>query len=935
SYSPGDLLVTETKDEQGVTYYLYTDKRGQKLAKAVNMGGEQYSFTYNVYDAFGYLRAVIQPEGVKELNNTVGTSYTLSGTFIDKWCFTYDYDEWGRIIEKKLPGVQPVYNVYNSKDQLVLVQDGELRKKGQWVFTKYDALSRMVLTGSYTTSLTASRSNMQDSVNAVASTFESRTAANYSTQQGYTLNQSFPKLVNAAQFELFTVSYYDDYDYDSNNLTTDTWFTALGRGTEPEPCYRTQGAYTGSKQKVLGSNPAKYLTTSSFYDKDGRVIQAASGNILGRMDIVTSRFDFTGSALETVTYHGGSSDIYVVQQFNYDHARRLLSVTHQVERDEVKQPMVVLMNKGYNELGQTTKKQLHSTDQLNYLQKIDYTYNIRGWLTAINDASLTEATDLFGEEIKYNKGQATPFSPVKYYNGNISEVWYNDRYSNKPGYYAFFYDPMGRLLNARYASKAAVWKEVDGNNETIAYDLNGNITSLNRYQWPTAATARESIDALSYTYTGNLLKKVEDNAGAAAAGGFVNGSVDTGEYIYDDNGNMTVDKNKGITAIKYNFLNLPEEVTIAGKGKITYAYTALGVRVSKQVAPLAGATVTTQYVNGFEYVNGTLQSLATSEGRVVFTTMGCNYEYSLKDHLGNTRICFDRNPSTGSARIIQKTDYYPFGMTMQGNYVSGAQNKYQYNGKEIQDELSLQWYDYGARMYDPQIGRWSTSDPLGHTMTAWSNYNYSFCNPVRFIDPDGRSPMADYYDNNGKRIGTDGINDGKIYIVYGHDEDVVKDNEKHHQTTQVSALQDPILLPTWTVRQGMAEMVRRSNSRNDRLDNEFKGNDNQGGFHEEGGVFTEDRIIHAKPGLKTNPEIADATVNPFIPADGSDIQSFGKGLGTVHVHSKGKVPIIGSSNEWTFINAPTPKSASGNGDYMAFGTAKSLGYLQQTGSYGI
>jgi RHS repeat-associated protein len=110
------------------------------------------------------------------------------------------------------------------------------------------------------------------------------------------------------------------------------------------------------------------------------------------------------------------------------------------------------------------------------------------------------------------------------------------------------------------------------------------------------------------------------------------------------------------------------------------------------------------------------------------------YHYHLTDHLGNVRAVI-KPGSNNEAIVVQANDYYPFGMV---HSTAPATNLYLYNGKEAQKEMTGRWYDYGARFYDAQLGRFSTVDPHAEKYLEHTPYNYVFNNPINGIDPDGK-----------------------------------------------------------------------------------------------------------------------------------------------------------------------------------------------------
>jgi RHS repeat-associated protein len=215
--------------------------------------------------------------------------------------------------------------------------------------------------------------------------------------------------------------------------------------------------------------------------------------------------------------------------------------------------------------------------------------------------------------------------------------------------------------------------------------------------------------------------------------------------------------NKQITSIQYNHLNLPVHIDIATKpaqegGRIEYLYDAAGIKLRQTKYIGATPDEETNYIGNFAYEGeSSLKYIITDDGRLIPKTGGgFEYEYFIKDHppvggqaLGNTRLTVQ--DSLGFAAIKQEDHYYPFGMVMSGqswrNSTQTTKNDYLYNGKEFQDELGLDWYDYGARFYDAVIGRFPSVDAMAEKKPYLNPYHYCSNNPINKIDPDGNDDI--------------------------------------------------------------------------------------------------------------------------------------------------------------------------------------------------
>ncbi|MFV0181955.1 RHS repeat-associated core domain-containing protein [Empedobacter falsenii] len=762
NYAAGTLYKTVTTDENGQPIQEFKDKEGKVILKRINIpaisGNSSGNHdTYYVYDIYGNLTYVLPPKLVE----VGGITVTTYRTHLPELGYQYQYDEKNRLVEKQLPGKGREFMVYDKLDRLVATRDSQ----NEWIFTKYDKFNRIVYTGTLPSS---ARATLQTAYNAATIYHETRGTSGGLSNNGIT-NGLYTNVAYPTAFtKITTINYYDEY----TNLGV-TPSSIDGQSVIGVTDIRTKGLPLASFTNVLGTTT--WAKNYTYYDaKYIRPVATASTNYLGGYTNTASSLDFRGKPLKTVTKHkqlAVSTELTLTDEFVYYANELLKSQTHQINNGSKE----YIVQNSYNEINQLTSKKVGNSVAATPLQTVDYKYNIRGWMTDINNIDVTETgtyKDLFSFKLNYNTITQLISNPANFkplYNGNISEtIWKTN--DNKIRSYSYRYDGLNRLISANYIKGAN--EVVNAFNEDIkGYDKNGNINGIIRTGNQDLSSSPIWIDDLTYSYKANSNKLLSVTDSKIIAG-FNDGNKTGDDYAYDVNGNLTVDKNKGITKITYNFLNLPTEVLWNASKKINYTYDASGVKLRKVVTD--GTTITTtDYLGSFQYQNNVLQFFPTAEGYVNVTNgTAFNYVYNYTDHLGNVRLSYQKN-TDGTVKVIDENNYYPFGLkhnrcgngqlclaegSVSLDIVGSNSYKYKYNGKELQEELSLNLYDYGARNYDPAIGRWFNIDPLAEKSRRFSPYTYALNNPVYFIDPDGMMAepptgwASDWEDETGKYV---------------------------------------------------------------------------------------------------------------------------------------------------------------------------------------
>jgi RHS repeat-associated protein len=764
SYATGQLYKNTATDEDGNKTIEFKNWQGQVVLVRKMLDETNSSDTYYVYNNYNQLAYVIPPLAV--------IANAVDATTLNNLCYQYKYDGRNRLVEKKLPGKGWEYMVYDKADRLIMTRDANLGQQGKWLITKYDQFGRVAYTGII---VGGNRESMQSQAGLYIIT-ETRNSSGFSRNgiQIYYSNGLFVDIET-----VLSVNYYDTYPTETPTIPTQVLGRSVLSSNTQNSDISTKGLPVATYVKNIEDD--NWTKNYTWYDQKGRATGSHSINHLGGYTKTESELDFSGAPKMVITRHkrlDSDTEKVITENFTYDHQNRLVTHTHQVDNN----PVEYLAQNKYNELSQLENKKVGGTSSNSPLQQIDYAYNIRGWMTKINNPNDLSGGDLFGYEIKYTNPVYTSLTTGKH-NGNITEIDWRNSFDNVLKRYDYTYDGLNRLKKGLYAEPDAVNPQNGNADEYLTYDLNGNISNLQRKAVPISGLTSTVVDNLDYQYTGNRLNRIVENAMNDT--GYEGGNNLIG---YDANGNMTDMLDKGIESVQYNYLNLPKNfqfmpTTVFGVTNyinLSYLYRADGTKLRKIYSTkLDGRNqptnnTITDYLDGFHYNYYESVTCITCRTEVAFEEQAYQkkdiildpgggirppltpvwrldfvptaegfysfaenrYIYQYKDHLGNARLSYAKK-ADGSLEITDKNDYYPFGLNHIGGSKSklGSYNNYKYNGKELQE---TGMYDYGARFYMPDIGRWGVVDPLAEKYTRMSPYTYAGNNPAIFVDYDGR-----------------------------------------------------------------------------------------------------------------------------------------------------------------------------------------------------
>jgi len=711
-YADGTLTVSIATNEDNSRVYTYTDNDNRKILETIQRSGADNTSdrisTYYIYDGIGNIRYVLTPLAIKycEANNIYNFS-SITG-ILQNLSYKCLYDTKGRMYSMEQPGSNgAVYIVYDDRNRPVLVQNPILRARGlgEWLMCSYDATDRITMTAVYK-DVAATRTSLQtlfDDKTVVVTTSQVTIPAvsdlyvnnrdvsqtQYVAKKSVTLSTGFasaagdeftisidsnlvgsvetvssttPSTVNLTNYEPLTILHYDDYDWQNAPAFSTDYLLDAGSNKYPvnvAPYYAIQGAVTGTRKKVLGTD--QWLTTVLYYDKYGNMIQKQEDNVVGGKNITTLQYDYTGNVIcehriirnPRANING---EIRTQVKYAYDN-NQLISITHTILSGN--QVAKQIAGFEYDDNGLVTKTNLGG------LETLDYTYDFKGRVTGINAGYVDDKSkgNYFGLKFSYETG----FTGNKN-NGQLSGVtWRRTGDQDAAHAYGYSYNSDGSLTTADYTQNTGGnWNnsQEDYKVSGVDYDANGNIMHM-KQNGTLPGKVVAGIDDLTYSYANNgysnQLSAVADAVGNQQQGDFADGAHTTAEYTYDVKGNLTHDYNRGI-ALQYDpIINKVVKISIDADATkyISYVYDAQGKKLQRIVNDGTKKTTYT-YMDGYVYKNDSLQYFMHPTGRVRVNSAGAMvYDYFISDQLGNTRTVITDETNVVYYKATHETNPQP------------------------------------------------------------------------------------------------------------------------------------------------------------------------------------------------------------------------------------------------------------------------------------
>jgi len=495
-------------------------------------------------------------------------------------------------------------------------------------------------------------------------------------------------------------------------------------------------------------NPGTTYDQASHYSYDVHgnvktlVQEIANKTLVKRLDY---DYDLVSGKVNQITYQKGNNSDKLIHKIEYDSDNRISKVF--TSKDSILWDNDIKYS--YYAHGLLARTVIGDRE----VETQNHAYTLQGWIkgvngqnfsyalghnnndySAIGTSTLLSALVATGKEI-FNGNIATWASQNSTNNGVLAPIWIQQ----------FEYDQLNRLAVANTLNAVNQFKN------TYDYDPNGNITALKRFD-----ETGVQFDDLKYNYQNsastqkykentNKLRSVDDNPTFSTLKTDDIDDQDVDNYQYDETGNLIFDRADKVQNIEWTASGKVKSVTRfdgTDKYNLSFTYNSEGQRVSKTVTK-AGLSTITYYVHDTHgnilatYNNTALEEQNIFGASRIGTLKNDDKYYELTDQLNNVRAVI-----SGSGVVKSASDYYPFGVL--ANSFHPTESRFGYNGKERDDEGlggGGTTYDYGLRIYNPNLAKFLSVDPLFHGFPWYTPYQFAGNKPIVSIDLDGAEDL--------------------------------------------------------------------------------------------------------------------------------------------------------------------------------------------------